>query len=138
VLDTIEAERILGNHCRLEKTTAYVENGTRAYQSAFRDDWLDPETGKTGILYFMYEEYQSADGARIYLDSTLKANHVDPNNAIRTANGAELRYLTGGPVIRMVMILKENHLVRLKVNQLTSHYKLYEFQKVSEELARQL
>jgi hypothetical protein len=138
VLDIRGAERILGNQSRLEKTTAYVDNGTRAYQSVFRDDWLDPETGKTGILYFMYEEYQSADGARTFLDSTLKANYINPGDGIRMENGAELHYLTGGRVVRMAMILKQNHLVRLKVNQLTSRYRLDEFQKVAEELAKQL
>lgn len=138
VLDIGDAERILGAQSRLEKVTAYLDDGTRAYQSAFRDDWLDPETGKTGILYYMYEEYESADGARSFLDSTLKANHVDPGDGIRVEGGAELHYLTGGKVIRMVMILKENHLIRLKVNPVTSRYSLDEFQKVAGELANQL
>jgi hypothetical protein len=57
LLNVGQAERILGNHSRLEKVTAYLDDGTRTYQSAFRDDWIDPETGKTGILYYMYEEY---------------------------------------------------------------------------------
>ncbi len=138
VLDIGRAERILGNQSRLEKVAAYLDDGTRAYQSAFRDDWLDPETGKTGILYYMYEEYRSADAARSYLDSTLRANRVDPGDGIPMNGGAEIHYLTGDRVIRMVMILKENHLIRLKVNQVTSRYSLQEFQKVAEELANQL
>ncbi len=138
VLDIGQAERILGNQCRLEKVTAYLDGGTKAYQSAFRDDWLDPETGKTGILYYMYEEYESAYNAKSFLDSTLKANHINPSDAIRMEGGAELHYLTGGRVIRMVMILKENHLIRLKVNPVTSRYSLDELQKVAGELANQL
>jgi hypothetical protein len=27
-------------------------------RSAFKDEWLDPRTGKTGILYYMYEEWE--------------------------------------------------------------------------------
>ena len=138
VLDTGEAGRILGNQSRLEKVTAYLDDGTRAYQSAFRDDRLDLETGKVGILYYMYEEYQSADVAKRFLDSTLKANHIDPGDGIRVNSGAELHYLTGGRVIRMAMILKGNCLIRLKVNQVTSHYSLDEFQKVAGELANRL
>jgi hypothetical protein len=55
--------------------------------------------------------------ARSCLDSTLKENHLDPGDGIRMENGAEIHYLTGGPVIRMAMIRKDNRLVRLKVNQ---------------------
>jgi hypothetical protein len=138
VLDLGKAARILGNPSRLEKVSSYLDDGTKVYQSAFRDDWLDPETGKTGILYFMYEEYESSDAARCFLDSTLKENHASPGDGIRMDGGAELHYLKGGKVIRMVMILKENHLIRLKVNQLTSRYSLAEFQKVTGELANQL
>jgi hypothetical protein len=138
VLDIGEAERILGNKSRLEKVTASLNEGTRAYQSSFREDQLDPVTGKTGILGYMYEEYQSAEAARSFLDSTLNANRLSPEDAIRMEGGAELHYFTGGDVIRMVMILKENHLIRLKVNPVTSHYSLVEFRKVAAELAKQL
>ena len=138
VLDIAQAERILGNKGRLEKVTAYLDEGTRAYQSSFRDDQLDPATGKTGLLGYMYEEYQSAEAARSFLDSTLKANRLSPEDAIRMQRGAELHYFTGGDVIRMVMILKENRLIRLKVNPVTSHYNLFEFRKVAAELAKKL
>ena len=138
VLDVVEAGRILGNKSRLDKATAYRDDGTRAYQSCFRDDWLDPATGKTGILYYMYEEYQSAATARSFLASTLKANRINPEDAIRTEGGAELHYFPGDKVVRMVMILKEDRLIRLKVNQLTSRYSIVEFQEVAWELAKRL
>ena len=138
VLDVGKADRILGNKSRLEKVTAYLDEGTRAYQSSFRDDWHDPATGKTGSLGYMYEEYQSAEAARSFLDSTLKANRLSPEDAIRIQGGAELHYFTGGDVIRMVMILKENRLIRLKVNPVTSHYNLVEFRMVATELAKKL
>lgn len=138
VLNVGKAERILGNPSRLEKVSSYLDDGTRVYQSAFRDDWIDPETHKTGTLYYMYEEYESSDAARSFLDSTLMENHINPGDGIRMEGGAELHYLKGGNVIRMVMILKENHLIRLKVNQLTDRYNLAEFQKVAGELANQL
>jgi hypothetical protein len=137
-LDVVEAERILGNKNRLEKVTAYLDEGTRAFQSSFRDDRPDPATGNTGILGYMYEEYQSAQAARSFLDSTLKANRLSPGDAIRMEGGAEVHYFTGGDVIRMVMILKENRLIRLKVNPVTSRYSLVEFRKVAAELATQL
>ncbi len=138
VLDVAEAERILGNKSRLEKVTAYLIEGTRAYQSSFRDDRLDAATGKTGMLGYMYEEYQSAEAARSFLHSTLKANRLSQEDAIRMEGGAEIHYFTGGHVIRMVMILKENRLIRLKVNPVTSHYSLVEFRTVAAELAKQL
>jgi hypothetical protein len=138
VLDIGDAQRILGNQSHLEKVTAYLDEGTKVYQSAFRDDWLDPETRKTGILYYMYEEYSSADAARSFLDSTLKANHINPGDGIRVEGGAEVHYFTGGNVIRMVMILKENRLIRLKVNPVPRHYSLVEFRKVAAELAKKV
>jgi hypothetical protein len=138
VLDIDEAQRILGGPGRLEKVTTYLDEGTKTYVSAFKDDALDPRTGKAGILYYMYEEYESSDTVRSYLYSTLKENHVDPADGIRMEGGAELHYLTGSPVVRMAMILKGNRLIRLKVNVVTSHYGLAEFQEVATGMAEKL
>ena len=138
VLDVGQAERILGNESRLEKVTAYLDEGTRAYRSSFRDVRLDPATGKTGALGYRYDEYQSAEAARSYLDSTLKANRLSPKDGIHMEGGAELHYFTGGNVIRMFMVLKGNRLIGLKVNPVTSHYSLVELRKVAAELAKQL
>jgi hypothetical protein len=138
VLGAGEAARILGNQSRLEKVTTYQDEGAKVYQSAFRDDWHDPTTGKTGILYYMYEEYLSAAAAKSFLAATLKANHIDPVDGLRTQSGAELHYLAGGEVVRMAMVLKGNRLIRLKVNQVTSRYRLCELKEVAGELANQL
>jgi len=138
VLDVADAERILGNKSRLEKVTAYLDEEARAYQAFFRDDQLDPATGKTGALGYRYEEYQSAEAARSYLDSTLKANRLSPKDGIRMEGGAELHYFTGGSVVRMFMALKGNRLIVLKVNPVTSRYSLVELRKVAAELAKRL
>ena len=138
VLQLDKAQRILGAQGHLEKVTSYLDNGTKAYQSAFRDDSLDPETRKAGTLYYMCEEYGSADAAKSFLDSTLKENHMSPADGLRMEGGAELHYFGRGDAVRMVMILKDNRLVRLKVNPVTSRYSLPEFRKVAAELARQL
>ena len=138
VLDVGDAEDILGNKSRLEKVTAYLDGGTRAYQVRFRDDHLDPATGKTGVVGYKYEEYQSAEAARSYLDSTLKANRLNPRDAIRMEGGAELHYFNGGNVIRMFMMLRENRLIVIKVNPVTSRYSLVELRKVAAELAKRL
>jgi len=138
VLSIGEAERILGSQGHLEKDTAYLDNGTKAYQSAFYDDSPDPATGKTGTLYFMYEEYQTADAASSFLESTLKANNIDPTEGVLKDGDARIYYLAGGKVVRMAMILKGNRLIRLKVNRVTSHYRVDEFQKVAGELAERL
>ena len=63
-----------GNQSRLEKVTAYQGEGAKVYQSAFRDDWRDPATGKTGSIYYMYEEYLGADAAKTFLAATLNAS----------------------------------------------------------------
>jgi hypothetical protein len=138
VLGTKDAARTLGNESRIEKVTAYQDEGAKVYQSAFRDDWRDPKTGKTGILYYMYEEYQSADAARSFLAATVTANRINPLDGIRMQNGGELHYLAGGEVVRMAMVLKGNRLIRLKVNQVTSRYRLAELKQVAGELANQL
>jgi hypothetical protein len=137
VLDVGQAERILGNKGRLERVTAYLDEGSRTYQASFRDDRLDPATGKTGTLGYRYDEYQSAEAARSYLDSTLKANRLNPRDAIRMEGGAELHYFTGGNVIRMFMMLRGNRLIGIKVNPVTSRYSLVELRKVAAELAKQ-
>ena len=46
--------------------------------------------------------------------------------------------MAGGEVVRMVMVLKRNRLIRLKVNQVTSRYRLAELEQVAGELANRL
>jgi hypothetical protein len=138
VLDVAQAERILGNKSHLEQITAYLDEGNRAYHALFRDDRPDSASGKTGALGYKYEEYQSPEAAKSYMDSTLKANRLSPGDGIRMEGGAELHYFTGGNVIRMFMVLKGKRLIVLKVNPVTSHYSLAELRKVAAELAEQL
>ncbi len=138
VLSVEEAERVLGNPSYLDRSTAYMDNGTKTYFSVFREVSSDPATGKTGLLYYMYEEYATAVAARSYLYSTLDANHINPADGTRTEDGTEIHYLSGGPVVRMVMVLKQNHLIRLKVNPVTSRYSLGELRNAAEMLATQL
>jgi hypothetical protein len=85
-----------------------------------------------------YFEYPDAGAARSFLEATLTPNHILPGNSIRLQGGEELHYLAGGDVVRMVMILQGDRLLRLKVNQVTTHYSLVELKKVAEELARRL
>ena len=46
--------------------------------------------------------------------------------------------MTGGEVVRVAMVLKENRLIRLKVNQVTSRYRLAELEQIAGELANRL
>ena len=137
-LDIGEAQRILGSSCRLERTTAYMEGETRAFQSTFVRESADPKTGKVGAVDYMIEEYLTADAAKAYLDTTLQENHIDPADGLLSDSGAEVHYMSGGPIVRMSMILKKNHLLRLKVNPVPGSYSLEEFRKVTEELASRL
>jgi hypothetical protein len=134
-LDVRQAGRILGDTTHLEKVSAYLDGDNRAYQASYRADQPDPATGKTGVLGYRYEEYPGAEAARSSLVSTLQANRLDPRDAIRTDSGAELHYFTGGTVVRMFMLRKENRLVVVKVNPVTSHYSQVELRKVAAELA---
>src|SRR5262249_30605842 len=97
LLDREAAGRILGSPGHLERETAYLDDGTRAYQSDFHDDGADPITGKTGVVYFMHEEYETATAARAFLEATLKANRVSLAAGVTIEGGAELHYLAGGP-----------------------------------------
>jgi len=138
ILNAPQADRILGTPSRLEKTTAYAENGKRVFQSVFFDVAVDPVTGKKGALYFMVEEYPTSEAVLSYLNPMLRENHVNPDDGIPVEGGARLHYMAGGQVIRMVVIPKGNRLLRLKVNVVTSRYRLDEFRKVAEELAKRL
>jgi hypothetical protein len=100
VLDAGDAGRILGARSRLERVTSYLEDGTRTFQATFVDDALAPVAGRRGALGYMYEEYQTSEAARSYLDTTLKENRLSPLAAVRI-DGTELHYFTGGDVVRM-------------------------------------
>jgi len=116
-----DAEQILGEPAHLEDVSAYLVGNTKTYESSYFADALDVATGKTGAIYFMYEEYETVQGASLSYENIRSANEQAPGIEPLFGIGDEAYFHSDGTNFLFVLSRSENKLFRIKVNKTTSH-----------------
>jgi len=69
-----EAEKVLGEGAHLTDSSFVTQGDPIKYQCAFTENASDEKSGKTGIVYFMFEEYKQISSAKKMYESIRKAN----------------------------------------------------------------
>jgi hypothetical protein len=115
------AEQILGESAHLEDASAYLVGNTKTYESTYLADVLDDATGKTGAMYFMYEEYETLQAASLSYESIRSANERAPGVESLFGVGDEAYFHSDGTNFLFVLSRSENKLFRIKVSKTTSH-----------------
>jgi hypothetical protein len=121
ILSLQDAERILGESAHLENSSAYLEGNTKTYESSYFANTVDKATDKTGVLYFMYEEYENVESASLSYESIRKANERAPGVQPLTGVGDEAYFHSDGTNFLFVLSRSGNKMFRVKVNKTTSH-----------------
>jgi hypothetical protein len=131
ILTLTDAERILGEAGHLDEAVSYLDGGTKVYISQYSANKTDEISGKTGVLYFMIEEYQSVDSARNSYESIRAANEkaagVEPLSGV----GSEAYFHSDGENFLFVLTRSEKFMIRMKVNKTTSHTDQAAFREVT-------
>jgi len=137
LFELADAERILGEAAYLKDTSLTVRDDATEYQCAYTADAEDAKTHKTGAVYFMVEVFKEISSAKQVYTSIRKANQ-DSGIEILEDLGDEAYFHSDNENFMMIMARKENKVIRLKVNKLTSHTSRDEFNLVSKNIIAKL
>jgi hypothetical protein len=121
ILTLTDAERILGEEGHLDEAVSYIDGNTKVYISKYSSNKKDEKSGNTGTLYYMIEEYENLESARISYESIRASNERAVGVVPLTGVGSEAYFHSDGKNFLFVLIRNENFMIRMKVNKTTSH-----------------
>jgi hypothetical protein len=132
-----DAEKILGEKAHITDSGWTNEKEVTVYKSTYTANAKEPESGKTGNIYFMYEEYNTSSSAGEVYTSIKKSNE---NHGIQSLNGLgdEAYYHTDGENFYFILARKGGKMIRMKVNKVTLNSSEKEFKQVAGEIVGSL
>lgn len=137
IFDLADAEKILGEPARLSSSSTHIEADTAILESSYTAKSVDKKSGKTGNVYFMYEEYKDASTAHHLLAYYQKANEKNGAQTV-TGMGDEAWFHSDGQNFYFIMARKGNGIIRLKVNKITANTSLDAFNAVAKEVVAKI
>lgn len=128
-----DAEKILGEPANLSDSSGSTIADTTIYHITYVANSADKKSGKTGNIYFMYEQYKEASTAHDLLTYYQAANEKNGAQTL-TGIGDEAWYHTDGQNFYFIMARKGNKMIRMKVNKVTANTSLDAFNAVAKEV----
>ncbi len=132
-----DAEEILGQKAVLKDSATTVRRDTTMYSCAYAAEQKD-KTGKEGVIYFLIEEYSDITSAHSVYAAIKAAN--DSHEGIKPVHdlGDEAYFHSDGDNFYFIMVRKGGRMFRMKVNKITSHTSLNEFNLVAKKITGQM
>jgi hypothetical protein len=126
------AERILGQSAFLSQREWSNKPNNRVYLSGYSAFQKDKD--RTGTVYFLIEQFNDDISAHQHYINTKIAN---AKNGIKTLRdlGNEGYFHTDNENFYFIMARKGNKVFNIKVNKITSHTSLADFNEVAREIA---
>jgi hypothetical protein len=133
-----DAEKILGEKAFLSDSSSAIKKDTLEIKRAYTANSNDAKTGKTGVIYFMIEEYSQESSAKNAYHFFKAAN--EKHEGVRTAHdmGDEAYFHSDGQNFYFILVRKGTIMFRIKVNKITSHTSLNEFNLISKKISGNL
>ena len=129
--------RILVEPSHLSDSSSAASAQVTEFRSTFTADTADV-SGKTGNLYFMYEEHDEvSDAEKVYRD-IYRSNKGHEGIEVIDDLGDEAYFHSDGENFYFILVRKVNRLIRMKVNKITSHSSLDEFHAVAREIVARM
>jgi hypothetical protein len=128
-----DAEKILGEQAHLTDSSTLVAKDTFTYKCSYTSNAKDEKTNKTGVIYFMMEEYAEVASAQKSYTSIKKANE---NHGIKVLNdmGDEAYFHTDNENFYFILSRKGSKMLRMKVNKVTGKSSLSSFNSVARKI----
>jgi hypothetical protein len=129
-----DAERILGEPAYRSESDERRQSKALNYSQTYKAAKEDPQSGKTGALYFLLQEYDELALAQERYRSIKAANQA---NGIKTITdlGDEAYFHSDKQNFYYIMIRKGPRVITMKVNKITSHTSLEEFNRIARKIA---
>jgi hypothetical protein len=133
-----EAERILGESAMLADSTTTMKNDVLTYNCSFKAVSMDSVSGKTGNIYFMFEDYNRPEAAHKVYENIRIANETHEGLTKLDDMGDEAYFHTDHQNFYFILARKGTRMLRMKVNKTTIHTSLDEFNRVAKEITLKL
>ncbi len=130
-----DAEIILGQSVQLGETTNEDKDGIIRYKCTYAGESKDSKTNHTGNLYYSFEKYIDVSSARKVYSDLIASNDQMPGHESISNIGDEAWTHTDKTNFYLIILRKENKIVRVKINQLTSLTQLDELNKIMARIA---
>jgi|GEM_PF-298043 len=116
-ISKVDAERILGEEAKLVNSTSEEHDGYEKYKNAY--EATDPDTTVIRHLDYIFEKYKdTASAQKIFSDIVTSNGRLAGQEKVVMGDEAWLH--SDGKNFSILMVRKDNKLVRMKVNKLTS------------------
>ena len=133
-----DAEKIMGEQARLTGNTFVKKGDTLEYKCDYTALSQDTITGKVGKLYFMYEVYGGVAAAANAYAAIYQANSRHEGVKVVSGLGNEAYYHSDQTGFYFFLVRKNNKMLRLKLNKVTSHSSVIEFKKAIRHIVDEL
>ncbi|MEP7323351.1 MAG: hypothetical protein ABI761_15610 [Saprospiraceae bacterium] len=133
-----DAQAILGEAAHLTDSTMKNKKNAVEYNLTYVSDAVDVKTGKTGNIYYMFEQYEHEAAANEVYDDIYKANASHEGIKVLTGIGDEAYFHTDSENFYFIMIRKGTKMIRMKVNKLTSLTSIDQFNSIAKRIADKL
>jgi len=133
-----DAEKILGEKAFLSDSSSTIKKDTLECKSAYTAYSKDQKTGKTGVIYFMIEQYNQDLSAKNAYNSIKVANENHEGVKIIHDMGDEAYFHSDGKNFYFILVRKGKIMFRIKVNKITSHTSLNDFNLLSKKISDDL
>src|SRR5829696_181715 len=134
LLTLTDAEKIMGEPAKLTCNTFMKKGDTMEYKCDYTALSQDAITGKTGKLYFMYEIYGRVAAAANAYAAIYQANSRHQGVEVVSGLGNEAYYHSDQTGFYFFLVRKNEKMVRLKLNKVTSNSSVVEFKEVTRRI----
>ena len=130
-----DAEKILGEKAHLSDSSSTIKKDTLEIKRAYTANSVDQKTSKTGVIYFMIEMYDQDSSAQAAYNFIKVANENHEGVKIIHDMEDEAYFHSDGENFYFILSRKRKLMFRMKVNKITSHTSLNEFNLVSRKIS---
>jgi hypothetical protein len=138
VFTKLDAEKILGEPAHLTDSATTLKADTLEYSSVYTANSKDPKTGKTGVIYFLFDQYVRVSIAQMVYSSIKTGNENHEGFKIIHDMGDEAYFHSDGQNFYFIIVRKGEKIFRMKVNKTTSTTSLTAFNQIAKNITAAL
>jgi hypothetical protein len=129
-----DAEKILGQPAHLTDSSSYWTYVAYTFQNTYTANKAEDGTGKTGAIYFIFQEFARIEDAIEDYAFIREGNRNNSGFEDLSNLGDEAYFHSDSENFLFILIRKSNRSFRLKVNKITAKTSRAEFDAVSEKI----
>jgi hypothetical protein len=137
-LTLTDAEKILGEKVHLTDSIYEYEDSVSEYKCSYTANAKDEKTGKTGVIYYLFQQFDNVTTAKNVYSFIKTANEDHEGVKVLSNIGDEAYYHSDGENFYFVMVRKGDKIFNMKVSKITGKTSLDDFNLTAINIASAL